>query len=1368
MSSLLERLFKRDMRTADPGPEGEGRPPAPYGDERRGSARGIAADADEGVSAPSRPEVCPLEPRLFLAATTLAGFADLVALNENRSAFSMTLAGHFDDPATLVDINTVMGVITVELFNVQVGTYAAAPLTVANFLHHVNHDVLSSADGTYYSSYDNTIFHRSSPGSVDPVTHLNPSGQAGFVIQGGGYGYPSFTKVTEGPMVANEYSVTRSNLRGTVAMAKLGSDANSATNQFFINLSNNSANLDNQNGGFTVFGHVVGSGMDVADAIAALPVYNGTSIDSAFDYLPLRNTPPARAGSNNVVLINSINSIRAVDRLTYTATTDTPTLLNLSVSGTGLTINFMPNQAGTAHVTIRATDVNGTYAESTFLVTVNTAVNPPWIQSLAASPDLFERGTALTLTAKGVTSFPGKTVTKVEFFRDSNGNGILEPGTDQYLGDGTQSASDWTIKPSTVDWTAGPTKFFARAQDSSSTGSSPSEVSEVTALILNVPPSLTKIYTMGTLVRNQTGYIWSQLLKNLDNPNYSYSDAWDANGDTISFRVEKISSGTMTKDGQPVVEGVTIFGPDEYVTWTPDQNADGTLDAFQVRAWDGTAASDKPIQIKIVVDKPPVITGVAVGPKIISMPGGTVTLVAGANDPDGKVAKVEFFYDTYDLGYFDEDYCLNLGEDTNVLGNWAITVNKDTDGDGLVDLTKDFRTGVARFFVRATDDVGGTSAIYTVTSFVNTPPVIASVFPSPEPLITGTKITLTAVNVTDAGTGKVTGVQFFLDVDADDKITKADKLLGSAKLVQGTSNWTLTTSTAGFASGANKIIARAIDNNSGTGTKTGTATINNAPTIASMTTSGTVLRGAKLTLSISNVQIGEPGTQIAKIEFFLDLNGNGIVDAADKLLGTRTPAAGTPNYSLETPTTGFPADNLKFIGRATDNLGHTASVTATATILNNAPTASNLKVITNPLSQPGGTLKLTAAAKDIDGTIAKVMFYYDLDKNGLLEMANDLMLGQTLVGAGGVWTLITTNTTTLAPGDARYFAVAVDNDGASSTPVAITGTVNTPPVIDSVTTSGPVLRGSKLTLTAMNVHDVGAGNAVKKVEFFRDVNGNNIIDAADKLVGAGAVVAGTSNYRLSISTAGLPVGDAKFIARATDNNGSMTTATATATILNNVPTLASLASSAATVKRGAPVTLTAKGPVDVDGKVAKVEFYLDQDPNDGAFNPAIDTKLGEDANSLGGYTLAYLVPPTADLGTMRFFARATDNDGGVGAPVSITITATNVNPTIGSLTIAPNPVTKPADLTLTAATVANLDGDGLIRRIRFYEDVNKNNLVDARDRLLGEDTDGGDGWSLTIPSSEVMSAGAVRFLAVAEDNDGGSSAPKVGNSKINP
>ena len=82
-----------------------------------------------------------------------------------------------------------------------------------------------------------------------------------------------------------------SNLRGTIAMAKFGSDPDSATSQWFINLADNSANLDEQNGGFTVFATVV-QGMDIVDAIAALPLYDlDPPPNTLFDNVPMRNTP---------------------------------------------------------------------------------------------------------------------------------------------------------------------------------------------------------------------------------------------------------------------------------------------------------------------------------------------------------------------------------------------------------------------------------------------------------------------------------------------------------------------------------------------------------------------------------------------------------------------------------------------------------------------------------------------------------------------------------------------------------------------------------------------------------------------------------------------------------------------------------------------------------------------------------------------------------------------------------------------------------------------------------------------------------------------------------------------------------------------
>jgi cyclophilin family peptidyl-prolyl cis-trans isomerase len=142
---------------------------------------------------------------------------------------------------------------------------AAAPRTVANFLTYVN-------SGAYLNSF----VHRSVPG---------------FVIQGGGFVWDDATnnvvKVPANPPLVNEFSASRSNRRGTIAMAKLGSDPNSATSQWFINLADNGSNLDNQNGGFTVFGEVSASSMAVVDAIAALPRANA---GAPFDALPIAGT----------------------------------------------------------------------------------------------------------------------------------------------------------------------------------------------------------------------------------------------------------------------------------------------------------------------------------------------------------------------------------------------------------------------------------------------------------------------------------------------------------------------------------------------------------------------------------------------------------------------------------------------------------------------------------------------------------------------------------------------------------------------------------------------------------------------------------------------------------------------------------------------------------------------------------------------------------------------------------------------------------------------------------------------------------------------------------------------------------------------
>src|SRR5690606_34876721 len=61
--------------------------------------------------------------------------------------------------------------------------------------------------------------------------------------------------------------------------------------------------LDNQNGGFTVFGRVLGNGMSVVDAIAALPRVNA---GGAFDNLPVRNFAGGNIYDENLVNVTRI------------------------------------------------------------------------------------------------------------------------------------------------------------------------------------------------------------------------------------------------------------------------------------------------------------------------------------------------------------------------------------------------------------------------------------------------------------------------------------------------------------------------------------------------------------------------------------------------------------------------------------------------------------------------------------------------------------------------------------------------------------------------------------------------------------------------------------------------------------------------------------------------------------------------------------------------------------------------------------------------------------------------------------------------------------------------------------------------------
>ena len=163
--------------------------------------------------------------------------------------------------ATFVRFDTNFGVFDLELYDVP-----EMESTVANFMAYVNAGL-----------YDSTIIHRS--------TTYNPTGIQ--IVQGGSFVLEGNEINTVSTFAPIPLQAGYSNVRGTIAMARTA-DPNSATSGWYFNVANNTA-LD---GGYAVFGSVVDTaenpGMTVIDAMAAVPVYDASTVlGGEFLELPL-------------------------------------------------------------------------------------------------------------------------------------------------------------------------------------------------------------------------------------------------------------------------------------------------------------------------------------------------------------------------------------------------------------------------------------------------------------------------------------------------------------------------------------------------------------------------------------------------------------------------------------------------------------------------------------------------------------------------------------------------------------------------------------------------------------------------------------------------------------------------------------------------------------------------------------------------------------------------------------------------------------------------------------------------------------------------------------------------------------------------
>jgi hypothetical protein len=334
----------------------------------------------------------------------------------------------------------------------------------------------------------------------------------------------------------------------------------------------------------------------------------------------------------------------------------------------------------------------------------------------------------------------------------------------------------------------------------------------------------------------------------------------------------------------------------------------------------GAMTTSAAITVNITANQAPTVVLTAPANNASFMTNDVVTISATASDPDGTIAKVEFF------------------DGATLLGTFT-TAPYTTSAAALA-------AGTHTITAKATDNMGAstTSTASTITVNANQAPTVALTSPNRNSsFFTTDTLNLTA-NASDVD-GTIAKVEFF------DGAT----LLGTATASPYSATAT------GLIAGSHTLTAKATDNKGAvTTSKTIPITIkaNAAPTVALTSPAANATFIPNQVVTISATASDTDGT-VARVDFY---------DGAT-LIGSRT---ATP-YSITTST--LVAGTHTITAKAVDDrngVGTSAAVSITIR-QNSLPAVALANMAAGALlSQP---VVLTANASDSDGTIASVEFF---------------------------------------------------------------------------------------------------------------------------------------------------------------------------------------------------------------------------------------------------------------------------------------------------------------------------------------------------------------------------------------------------------
>ena len=338
------------------------------------------------------------------------------------------------------------------------------------------------------------------------------------------------------------------------------------------------------------------------------------------------------------------------------------------------------------------------------------------------------------------------------------------------------------------------------------------------------------------------------------------ADAFDEDGNGSIGKVEFY-------DGAQKIGELNGTAPYNF-TWINAPLGSHTLTAV---ARDNAGATGTSAPVHITVSDVPLVTLTSPTDGAVVSGPANVTLQATASDPDGSVAKVEFYNDA-----------TKIGEDTTA--PYSLTWNS-------------VQAGTYYLTARAIDNLGLAVTSEIVTLTINLPPTVSLTAP------TDGQVVLAPANVTLSATaadqdGTVSKVEFYAGTT----------LIGTKTTAPFTYDWTA------VSAGTYTITAKATDDR-GTVTTSAPATliVNSAPSV-SITSPSNQAMLVPFSNAVINATANDPDGTITKVDFYQGTN----------LIGTDTTSPFSVNWNNLTP------GSYVLTAQATDNRGAITTSAAVA------------------------------------------------------------------------------------------------------------------------------------------------------------------------------------------------------------------------------------------------------------------------------------------------------------------------------------------------------------------------------------------------------------------------------------------------------